>query len=255
MKYLDKASHGIKVYKDIEKNNSIYKSNSITEDLICLVCYFKKNNIDRNFTEKYIQKILKQFYSIGIEKQNNEIINNKLKKCMKEYDSYIPLNITVTDKEVELIKSFNGNTSKLIFLFMCIYKIYGSNSYRIRNSFIRNIINKNIKTEELNSIIRKLLFFDLIELRSVKNKFNGSVFMGYIFKDKLINNKGNVIYNFYNLDNFNLIYDYITNKNKNIIFCQSCGKICEKMSNRQKMCNICSKDKSKNIKNGYNKKI
>jgi hypothetical protein len=194
-----------KLFKD---NNELYKSNIHNWDLI------RENAINYNFSWYKKNTNLNYYYY-------KEIIKTKEIRAIKKNDNFmIDKNLMSDDKIIELnrIKMNNKNIFSLKKMlkkkkinYLIFFKKY--NMFKNKIEKFRKIKNKKLKFKK---IYYKFLNF-YKNIKSFKN-FNKNI--TFNFKNFMINNKFNILYNFFLIEKkkFNLFSLYYYKKNKHIPF-------------------------------------
>jgi hypothetical protein len=163
-------------------------------------------------------------------------------KNSREYSLRFPIEISITEKELEIIKNVNNyKFEKILFVLLVCAKNEKYNKVKINkksenNDFFVNIsfldilklAKIHISKEERNKIL-----FELNNLELIKTTCYGS------FKINYINENSDIVLSV--LSDDNMIEEYKKIKGDITIRCVVCGNDCKANSNRQKMCKKCAR--------------
>lgn len=241
---LDKYSLGKEAYT---KDNYVVEYGSpdkLTSRKVTSAVFYLKTQLgwDLDRIIEYFTPKINEWYWCGenmldeIKKTLENAKRVRYLQIKKEYNREYNL-VEFCQREIDLINKFPLNTGRLMFLILCICKQYGYKHFTFAPRWIRDCYNGKIDNKSINLAIHKAHSAKLIRrCKDGSMKINEDILSMY---------DGNPAFQFFNIGNISLLFDYVTGRKKNVIFCECCGVIVERTGNRQKYCFECWKDKQK----------
>jgi len=237
MYIFDKYEYGYKAYKRGFSEDCAPQSKSLSNELKCIAYYLKKEGKSLEEINGYMVKQLEIIYSFV--RRKDIYIKNRLDMVEREYNSD-DMVIRFCQKEIDYLNKQKKNVARVIFYIMCVYKMYGKSNIDLVNENIRLAYNTCIHTDAIDSILYKLNEDGVISSKMLHLK--DDVRFVTTISDEIINMyDGNYKYEFTNIGNMRLLFDYVTGLNKNVVLCSKCGVVVERTPNR-KYCDSCSKE-------------
>jgi hypothetical protein len=208
-----------------------------SQDLSILARYLKY--IGKNKTQ--IKEDLIEFCKRHNPEFNEVIYDKKIRWVIGTCDKYklrIAMDIVVTEKELEIIKSVkNYKHEKILFVMLVIAKYFKHNRIRIDQHKVKN--NENfyvnakftdiLKQAKVNVTKkeRNQLLFELNQTNLIESTLNGA------YKINFVSENSDSMVLIGDIDN---IIDYFP------VFCVKCGKKMDKKSYKHDMCPDCYKE-------------
>lgn len=252
---IDRVGNGRSIYKRGFKNNYNAINCNINTELKDVLVYLKNIKKSEQEIMENFDKILKDIY--GTDKDDLKMVEHKFKFIKSEYEKPYILPISITDSEIDLIKSFNYIEGIIVFFLLCRYKTTTYTNVRMIPQDINLILPAGLKvsSEQFYLAMNKILSLGYIGNYMYKNHITRTYRHEYILNKKLIEVDGNKVVEIKSLGNFQTLYDYVIEEvdRSNYIFCSECGEVVLKISNKSnnfKYCNNCACEiKNEKIKN------
>ena len=228
------------IFNELEYAESLLeygpKKSIKNNDLYILGRYYSYMGYDlkeiRNGVESFLKKYNTGYNEVLFSNQLDKIVKDSVKIPLR-----IPKPVYITKNEINKIRSVhNYKMEKILFVLLVVSRYY-----------------KLMRDKEYNGYYVNQTFSSILSLAHVYAKKSDKEIMQHVLRDlgfiRPIEPDG--IHKSNGKDNLQLLYDdensektiYITDMNKIIefypFFCSVCGKITEKKSNRQKMCDEC----------------
>jgi hypothetical protein len=237
----DEKKHALNLLK-----NGFSTSYINFNDLCILAKYFKY--IGKNRTQ--IRKNLQDFCIKFGQEYNEVLFRDRLENAIRQSQKYgirIPIDINVTETELEKIKNIGDyKRQKILFVMLVIAKYFKYTDSRLQDK--RKRINTNFYVNEN--------FIDIIELANVNiQRLERRDILYDLEQSGLISTKGNKRDDIYFLINFideeSDIAIVINNIDDIVkfypVYCEKCGKIIRDKSKRHNFCENCYKEYRKDI--------
>jgi hypothetical protein len=222
------------------------------QDLSILAKYFK--HIGKNKTQ--IRKSLLDFCEKFTPNFNEILSRNKIDSAIKDSEEYglrFPIDIAVTNTELDIIKNYGDyKRQKILFVMLVIAKYFKyndtklvpldktkyNNEFYVNDTFINilKIAKVNVSRIERMYILNDLQQSKLIATKKTKRSVSFKInFVCESSDSAIIVNDMNNIIEFYPF------------------YCEKCGKILEKTGRRQKYCKECYKKEDRKTSNDRHK--
>jgi hypothetical protein len=221
-------------------------------DLCILAKYFKY--IGKNKTQ--IRKNLQDFCIKFGQEYNEVLFRDRLEKAIRQSQKYgirIPIDINVTETELEKIKSVGDyKRQKILFVMLVIAKYFKYTDSRLQDK--RKRVNTNFYVNEN--------FIDILELANVNiQRLERRDILYDLEQSGLISTKGNKDGNVYFLINFideESDVAIVINNIDNIVkfypvYCENCGKIIRDKSKMHMLCRDCYEKDLKERRRNFSK--
>lgn len=250
----NKYEYGYNAYKRGFDDFYSSRSKSLTNEIRSITYYLKKNGKTLEEIKKYMLIQLKNIYSCIDNPEN--YIKGRLLIVEREYN-YHNESIKFCQKEIDFLNKYNKNEGRIIFYIMCINKMYNREIIDLKNKSIRNEYGDKIDKTTTRNIFHKLTCEKII-IPKMQHFKNGRVEFTINISKSLINlYDNNPVFEFENLGNLPLLFDYVTGRidDKRTILCAKCGVIVERKGRRQKYCELCSHEIQKELQKESMRKL
>jgi hypothetical protein len=205
--------------------------------------YYRYINLKEKEVKENTFEFCKKYYPVYNEILDYPIIERQIRKS-KKYKLRIPVDVPITENELNIIKSLhNYRHEKILFtmLFLAKYE-------KLTNISNKTEVNKNYYSNQKLSTIYKLSHTSKKKNENIRN---------ILYKKELIIDVDVNIFllKFVDYQDTSEIKIVINNVDDIISFyppyCEICGKILEKKSNSHKLCNNCFENKRQLKKNEW----
>lgn len=202
--------------------------------------YYREQGYEDKQIEEELHKFCKEYIS-NYNKVNfykfidEKVIKSKKSSLKKSYP------IDITKSELDLITSeSNYKCKKLMFVYLVLAKYYMSNNHTEKyyvgcnDNDIFKLCNMYVRSGEKIDLMHYLT-----KMQYITPTLNMSSIVNYV------NENSEIVFTL--VPEIDMVYYFEKYLGGNIIYCENCGKLTKKNSNRQKYCNKCSREI--NIKN------
>lgn len=213
------------------------------DDLSVLARYFKY--IGKNKTQ--IKKSLIEFCEKWNPDFNEILARNKIENAVKVVDKYgirFPMDVNITNSELEKIKSAgNYKKQKILFVMLVIAKYFKYNDTNLDKNRESKCSSRFFANENMTNILKMAkVNISKKERIDIQHELQESGFITSIgaksFEIHIIDDNSDISIIVTDMNNIIDFYPY-----KNEIICENCGKIIEK----PKMRNICNQCYEKDL--------
>lgn len=215
-------------------------------DLCILAKYFKY--IGKNRTQ--IRKNLQDFCIKFGQEYSEVLFRDRIEGAIKQSQKYglrIPIDVNITENELEIIKNIGDyKRQKILFVMLVVAKYFKYTDARSQDK--RKKVNDNFYVNEN--------FNDILELANVNiQRLERRDIFYDLYQSKLIymdmNRRNDIYYKINFIDDDSDIV-IIVNDIENIIkfypvYCEKCGKVIENKSKRHNYCENCYKEYRKDV--------